>query len=305
MILDRGFGLAHPETQTPNTLKTRFIIGSLTKQFTAAAILLLQDRGQLKTSDLACRYLANCPPAWLNITLTELLNHTSGIPNFLELPEIETYHLATHTPDETIALVKDKPLEFSPGTRQHYGSTGYLILGRIIEQLSGKPYGMFLRDSLFAPLGMADTGYVPSALDIPHLASLFEKRPGSERVYAAAPWSLTIHFSAGGLYSTVGDLHRWERALFGGKVLSPSSFAQMTSDYGSGYGFGLGIGHIGAHVVYRHIGVVEGFAAMMAYAPDSETTVIVLSNVRSPEAESLANNLLLASHGLEVMLPFK
>ena len=216
------------------------------------------------------KFLPECLPAWVPITLAQLMDHSSAIPNFLELPEMETYHFAPHTPDETIALVKDKPLEFQPGTRKHYSSTGY----------------------------------VPSVHHIPHLASLFEKRPGSERVYPAAPWSQTIHFSGGGMYSTVGDLFRWERALFGGQVLSPHAFTQVTTGYCNAYGFGLGIGQLDVHVVYRHIGVVEGFAATMAYVPDTGTTVIVLSNLRSPDAESLGENLLLASHGGEVKPPF-
>ncbi len=292
VILSRGYGMAHPATRTPNTPQTRFMIGSLTKQFTAAAALLLQDRGQLDVNDPLCKYWPDCPAAWAPITLAQLLEHTSGIPSFLELPEMLSYHLKVHTPDETIALVRDKPLEFPPGTRKHYSSTGYLLVGRIIERLSGEPYGMFLRQHILAPIGMADTGYLPSDFDIPQLASLFEKRPASEQIYSASPWSQTIHFSAGGMYSTVGDLFRWERALFGGHVLSPAAFTQMTTDYGNDYGFGLGIGKLDVHRVYRHLGIVEGFASSMSYVPDTQTTVIVLSNVRSPDAEVLGDELL-------------
>jgi len=296
IILRRGYGMAHPATRTPDTPQTRFMIGSLTKQFTAAAVLLLQDRHQLDVNDPLCKYWPDCPAAWAPITLAQLLEHTSGIPNFLELPEMQTYHLVVRNPDETIALVRDKPLEFQPGTRKHYSSTGYLLLGRIIERLSGEPFDMFLRKNILAPLGMADTGYLPSDLYIPQLAALFEKRPGSERVYSAVPWSQILHFSSGGMYSTVGDLFRWERALFGGRVMSSAAFTQMTKDYGYGYGFGLGIGQLDVHRVYRHLGIVEGFASSMAYVPDTETTVIVLSNVRSPDAEVLGDELLRAIH---------
>jgi CubicO group peptidase (beta-lactamase class C family) len=296
VILSRGYGMAHPETRTPNTPQTRYMIGSLTKQFTAAAVMLLQDRGELNVNDPLCKYWPECPAAWAPITLAQLLEHTSGIPNFLELPEMQTYHLAVRNPDETIGLVRDKPLEFQPGTRKHYCSTGYLLLGRIIERLSGEPFGVFLRKNILSPLEMADSGYLPSDLYIPHLAGLFEKRPGSERVYSALPWSQILHFSSGGMYSTVGDLFRWERALFGGRVMSSAAFTQMTTDYGNGYGFGLGIGQLDVHRTYRHLGIVEGFASSMTYVPDADTTVIVLSNVRSPDAEVLGDELLRAIH---------
>jgi len=158
-IVSRGYGLANIENDVSNTPQTVFRLGSVTKQFTAMAILLLQERGKLSVNDPICKYLADCPQTWQPITIKNLLTHTAGIPNYTDFPDFTKTAAAETTTAELITRFRDKPLQFALGEKFAYSNSGYYLLGAIIERVSGKSYPDFLQENIFAPLGMKHTGY--------------------------------------------------------------------------------------------------------------------------------------------------
>src|SRR5579863_2549516 len=159
MLFSKGYGLADVDAQIPNTPQTRFRIGSITKQFTAIAILMLQDRGKLHVQDHICRYIPACPSDWQPITIAQLLTHTSGIPDYTNFPDFVATWTQPTTPEALIARFKDAPLDFPPGSVFRYSSSGYVLLGYIIERVSGESYATFLRENIFVPLKMNNSGY--------------------------------------------------------------------------------------------------------------------------------------------------
>jgi CubicO group peptidase (beta-lactamase class C family) len=227
VLIDEGYGYADLEWNVANTPAAKFRIGSVTKQFTAAAILLLDERGKLKIDEPVKDHLPDTPTAWDKITIYELLTHTSGIPNFTEFPEVIRALAKESTPAELVASFRDKPLEFEPGTQFHYSNSGYVLLGYLIEKISGQSYGQFLQQNIFAPLGMKNTGVDDNSTVLPGRAQGYAYSHAEMK--HPSYLSMSIVFSAGDLYSTTGDLLKWERGLFGGKVLTASSLTKMTS----------------------------------------------------------------------------
>jgi CubicO group peptidase (beta-lactamase class C family) len=159
VLFQKAYGLANREHGVANKLDTKFRLGSVTKQFTAMAIMILSERGKLNVTDPICKYIENCPTAWSAITVHHLLTHTSGIPDFTDFPDNDHYEHLPMTPLETIARFRDKPLEFVPGERFNYDNSGYLLLGHIVERTSGERYEDFLRKNIYEPLGMLHSGY--------------------------------------------------------------------------------------------------------------------------------------------------
>jgi CubicO group peptidase (beta-lactamase class C family) len=159
IIFEKAYGIGDEEWGANNTVHTKFRIGSLSKQFTAACILLLQERGRLNVHDTISRYLPGLPATWQAISVHQLLTHTSGIPNYTSRPEFSRIKRTGATPQQMIDLVADKPLDFTPGTNWSYSNTGYILLGMIIERTSGMSYNEFLKKHILDPLGMANSGY--------------------------------------------------------------------------------------------------------------------------------------------------
>ncbi len=159
VLLSKGYGLATEEQDTPNTPQTKFRLGSVSKQFNAMVILLLQERGKLSVQDSVCKYVPECPAAWQPVTIHQLLTHTSGIPSYTEFPDNDEYERKPMTISATIERFKNKLLEFKPGERFHYSNSGYALLGYIVERASGKPYEEFLQENIFEPLHMLNSGY--------------------------------------------------------------------------------------------------------------------------------------------------
>jgi len=159
VVLSKGYGLANVELDVPNTPQTKFRLGSITKQFTATAILLLQERGKLSVTDSICKYFDICPAAWSELTIHHLLSHTGGVPNFTNFPDYMPKMMMRVTTQEMIARFKDKPLDFKPGEKWSYSNSGYFLLGAIIEKVSGESYESFLQKNIFDPLKMTATGY--------------------------------------------------------------------------------------------------------------------------------------------------
>ncbi len=210
LLLDKGYGTADLEWSIPNAPNVRFRLGSLTKQFTAALVLLLQQDGKLHIEDPINKYLPDAPKAREKITLANLLGHTSGIPNFTNDKAFETWKMSSHTHEEEVALFRDKPLVFEPGSQYAYSNSNYEVLGTLIEQVSGRSYGDLLKERLFQPLGMVNSGLDTEELILPRRAQGYQQ--GQSGLEHARSESLTVPWAAGGLYSTTGDLLCWERS---------------------------------------------------------------------------------------------
>lgn len=300
VIFSKAYGSANLEWNVPNTLDTKFRIGSMTKQFTAAAILLLEERGKLKVDDPIKDWYAAAPAVWSKITLRHLLGHTSGIPNYTNTPDFGRLSSWRATPDELVERVRDKPLEFEPGAQMRYSNTGYVLLGMAIERASGVGYAQFLEQNIFAPLGMKDTGYDDNSAILPRRAAGYT--PGPNGIMNAMYVDMTTPFAAGALYSTAPDLLRWERALFGNKVLSAASLAKMTTRGEGDYGMGLFVGMESNRPWFEHGGGIPGFNAKMAYYPQSDTVAIALSNLNGPGPDDIVQKLGALAHGDAVVL---
>ena len=171
VLLDKGYGFANLEWDIPNTPTTKFRLGSITKQFTAASILLLEERGKLKVEDPVKKYMPDAPAAWDKITIFHVLTHTSGIPSFTGFPDYESREAQAMTPEKLVEWFRDKPLEFEPGTKWNYSNSGYVLLGYLIEKISGQSYSDFVQQNIFTPLGMKDSGYDSNSAIIIHRAA--------------------------------------------------------------------------------------------------------------------------------------
>jgi CubicO group peptidase (beta-lactamase class C family) len=300
LLINRGYGFADLEWNTPNTPHTRFRIASITKQFTAAAILLLQERGKLRVEAPLKTYLPDAPQAWSDVTIFNLLTHTSGIPDFIRLADFRNFQTLPLRPEEIVAKIRDKPLDFAPGSERAYSNSGYLLLGLVIEKVSGESYAQFIKENLLDPAGMRDSGYDTHATLIHDRASGYTYGPGG---FENAPYvDMNLPFAAGGLYSTTGDLLRWERALFGGKILSRTSLEQMTTPFRQNYGFGVVIRTLDGDKVIDHSGSLEGVNTELIHGARNNLVVVVLSNVSGPATDQLADDLFKIAHGDKVEL---
>jgi CubicO group peptidase (beta-lactamase class C family) len=278
-----------------NTPDTKFRLGSITKQFTAASILLLEERGKLKIDDRVKTYLPDAPMSWDRITIYNLLTHTSGIPNFTALPDYNTIKLSSRTASAAVAAFRDRPLDFGPGEKMSYSNSGYLVLGDIIEKVSGQSYEQFVTDNIFTPLGMKDSGYDSNTAIIKRRASGYIKQPAG---YINAGYiHMSIPHAAGALYSTTHDLLKWEQALFAGKVVSKGSLDRMITPFKNDYAFGLTSTLAKERRVIAHGGGIDGFNTFMAYYPATRTVVIVLSNVNGPVPGQASARLAAIVHG--------
>lgn len=301
IVLDKGYGFANLEWDVPNTPTTKFRLGSLTKQFTAASILLLEERGKLKVDDPVKKYMPNAPVAWDKITIFHLLTHTSGIQNFTGFPDYDSTQAIPTTPEKLVERFQDKPLEFEPGTKWNYSNSGYVLLGYLLEKISGQSYAEFLQQNIFMPLGMKDSGYDSNSAIIAHRAMGYAQ--GKSAPVNAGFVDMSIPFSAGALYSTTEDLLRWEQGLFGGKVLTAASLTKMTTPFKQDYAFGLGVSANNGHKMFAHDGGIQGFNTFLGYFPDDKLVVAVLANLNGPFADQIARNLASVAHGEKVVLP--
>jgi CubicO group peptidase (beta-lactamase class C family) len=293
VVFSSSYGKADLEWGVPNSPTTRFNIASMTKQFTAASILLLEDRGKLKTDDLVKKYLREAPTSWDKITIYHLLTHTSGIPD----------DGATYEPGTRDKLVfKEKPLDFQPGERWAYTNLGYIVLGYLIERITGQPYEDFVQDNLFKPLGMDDSGMFSFVTVIPQRATGYW--PGSNGIENAdRGFDTRIGFSSGSLYSTTEDLLRWDEGLFGGKLLSPASLRKMTTPFKNDYACGLYVRRMNDHLMIEHDGNNVGYNADMAYYPKERIAVIVLANLNGTVTGEMTKALAAVAHGETPPIP--
>lgn len=285
-IFNNGYGMADLEWSIPNSPTTRFNIASMTKQFTAAAILLLEDRGKLKTSDLVKKYLPAAPSSWDKITIYHLLTHTSGISD-------DAVNYQPGPPE--LLLFNDKPLDFQPGERWSYTNLGYIVLGYLLERVVGQGYEGFVQENLFKPLGMNDSGMFSYVTVIPRRASGYW--PGRNGIENAERPDFRMGFSSGSLYSTTEDLLRWEEGLFGGKLLSATSLHKMITPFKGDYACGLYVRRVNGHLMIEHDGNNIGFNSHMVYYPEESIAVIVLANLNGTVTGEIARALAALAQG--------
>ncbi|HEX8638978.1 MAG TPA: serine hydrolase [Pyrinomonadaceae bacterium] len=300
-IISKGYGLANAELKVPNTTQTVFRLGSLTKQFTAVAVMQLQERGKLNVSDSICKHLADCPAAWQAVTVRNLLNHTSGIPNDSDFPEFAKIVTLPRSTADLIGLLKDKPLDFAPGEKFAYSNSGYKLLGVIIERVSGKTYADFLQENIFAPLGMKQTGYDDNRRVIQNRAAGYAWQ--ADRMLNAAYVDMSVPYAAAALYSTTGDVSVWEQALHTEKLVSRKSLDEIFTPFKNGYGYGWGIGKRFDRTFNFHSGNIFGFAAFIARFPSERVSIIVLSNNQNAPAAKIAENLSAIVFGAAYEIP--
>jgi CubicO group peptidase (beta-lactamase class C family) len=283
-LLLEAYGQADVEWDVPMTVDAMFEVGSIAKQFAAAAILQLKDAGKLSLDDPLTRWLPDLGTAGNAITLRRLLSHTSGIFQFGEMQEWEVNLFNPRFPrDSASRLIKLEPVQFPAGAAQAYNNSGFWLLGLVVENASGMKYEDYLDQKIFRPLGLTRSMYCNSGANVPHRAHGYHMLPGGIRRPPTVNYSLV--FGPGAICSTAGDLVAWLQALHGGKVLSPESYAEMTTPAtlqdGTRlqYGMGIKVGEDYRGLRYiGHGGTAPGFRADATWYPDARMAVVVLMN---------------------------
>ena len=254
----KGFGFANVEDSVPATAATVYRIGSITKQFTAAAILQLVEQGKVQLDAPVSTYLPHFPREGGRATIRQLLTHTSGLPNYTELPAFADVRRTDLADGQLVALFGGRPLDFPPGTRWHYSNSGYYTLGLVLQQLGGVPYAVYLDQTILKPVGLAHTLYCSVEPLVPHRAAGYSVT--SNEVVNASYLSMHLPGAAGALCSTVGDLLHWQQALVGGRVVRPETYREMTTPAvlrdgtHPTYGFALGVYTLHGHAAVEHSG---------------------------------------------------
>ena len=329
LVFSRGYGRSNLELSAPVGAKTVFRIGSLTKQFTAAGVLLLAEQGRLKIDDKLSVYLPHFPRA-NEVTLRDLLNHTSGIHNFTEGPVIDKISTSGATVQQLVTdIAEQSPLyDFDPGKGWWYSNSNYALLGAVIEKVSGESWAAFMKTQIFDKLGMADTAADDARDVVPGRASGYSLIKGSPGRFRNADFTaMSVPYAAGALRSTVGDMARWSAGLYGGKLLKPESLKEMLAPgrlrsgaedqtaiawpggkafappagYVPGpYAFGLDHHSENGRRIVGHDGSIAGFDALMQTYVDEGLTIIVLTNTNGaahPLGAKIAKILMPAPRG--------
>jgi len=291
----RGFGLASVELNVPATADTVYRIGSITKEFTSAAILLLVEGGRISLDDPLTKFLPDYPAHGSAVTIRQLLHHTSGVKDFTRLPAYRKEMRNDVTPDEVLGRFQNLPLNFPPGEQYRYCNSGYFLLGLVVERASGKSFREFVEQRLFRKLGLAHTYCDANSRVIPHRAAGYSRWTGVLR--NAQYISLKQTVGAGNMSSTVGDLLLWQRGLFTHRVLRTESSRTMrtrgklSNGKSINYGLGVVVRKLDGHEAVRHGGGIPGFRADVAYYPDSELTIAVLSNTEHANTARISDRI--------------
>ena len=305
-LVSKGYGMANYELDVPNTPQTVFRIGSMTKQFTAMSIMMLQERGKLRVGDSIGKYLKACPIAWRTITIRHLLTHTSGIPNYTSLPDFKKAAALPVTHEQMVGRFKPLPLEFKPGESFNYSNSNYYLLGLIIEKTSGQSYEAFLRKNIFVPLGMKQSGIDNQRRLVENRAGGYFQQDGL--VVNDAYQDMSQAFAAGALLSTPRDLLLWDRALYTEKLISRASRHQMFTPFkeqspGEGYAYGWVVSRQFGRPQIAHGGSVSGFSSYIARFPSDRVTVIVLGNKSNVLSSGIAQDLSAIIFGAPYQMP--
>jgi len=287
-----GYGLANVEQRVPATADTVYEIGSVTKQFTSMAVLLLRERGRLSLEDPLGKYLADIPAAWKPVTLKQLLSHTSGVPDYEEVMGYDSYRLVM-TPQQVFAYVAAEPLDFEPGTKWNYSNTGYFLLTLVIEKISGEKYADFVTRNILVPAGMTHTRTSEPSDVIPNRASGYDHNPTLRN---RDPMQPSATGGAGMLVSTVGDLVRWAAILKKRAILKPESYTLMFTDTPladggtAGYGLGWFVTPMRDHRARAHSGGTAGFSCNFLVLPDDDVALIVLTNSGTANPQGITDH---------------
>ncbi|HEX8162645.1 MAG TPA: serine hydrolase [Pyrinomonadaceae bacterium] len=301
VVAAKGYGMADLENDVPNTPETKFRLGSITKQFTSASIMLLQERGKLSVRDSVCKYVAPCPEAWQPVTLHHLLSHTAGVPNLTGFPDYQKTKREPASVESVVARFRAMPLDFKPGADWKYSNSGYILLGYVIEKVTGGPYEKFVTESIFEPLKMTSTGYDHADEIIKHRAHGYA--PRGERSVNAEYIDMSIPHAAGALYSTVGDLYLWDQALYTDKLLKKQSLDAVYTPVLRDYGYGWNVVKLLNRKAYAHGGGIEGFVTYIVRFPEERATVIVLSNLEGTSASRVGRDLSAIMFGEKYEVP--
>jgi D-alanyl-D-alanine carboxypeptidase len=300
-------GLANVELGVPLHPRSVMRIGSVTKQFTSAAVMMLVEQGKLSLDDDITKVLPNYPTRGVRITIEQLLTHTSGIRSYTSLPAWRGAWGRDFTPSELIDFFKNEPMDFAPGEKYLYNNSAYFLLGTIIEKVSGSTYQEFLSRQIFTPLGMTDTRYGDTRPLVHGRAEGYDETPAG--IANAEYLSMTQPGAAGALVSTVDDLARWDQAVSAGRLLKPQSWARIFTPYrlkdgkSTAYGLGWSVGTHEGHAVQEHGGGIHGFSAYVVRLPEDRVYVAVLSNCANRDTGSLARKLAALATGKPLVDP--
>jgi CubicO group peptidase (beta-lactamase class C family) len=311
ILLRKGYGMANYELNVPNSPEMVFRIGSITKSFTGLAVLQLEEKGLLKVSDPVAKYVPEMPEGWNAITIHDLLCHKSGIPDFTSTTAYRDFSDNRHV-ENALKESADKPLVNKPGEVLHYSNSGYILLGRVIEKVSGKSYEEYLNENILKPAGMTHTAYDHAADVVQERASGY--RFDGETIVNAAYNDPAHPAAAGSLRSTVDDMYRLDRALKAGKLFSPALTAKAWTGYGhwtapppfpmeAEYGYGWMLGDEFGHKYVGHGGWVNGFVSQFTRFTDDDEVLIILWNIETANNFSVSKDLAAIMFGQKYELP--
>jgi CubicO group peptidase (beta-lactamase class C family) len=295
---DLAEGLADVEADVPCTSATPFQICSVSKQFTAAAVMLLAESGRLDLHEPVARWLPDGPPQWRGVALHQLLSHTAGVPHWLEAPGLDPAEPMGIS--ERLEIIQATPLRTAPGAQWHYSSPGFLLAGLIVERASGQPYPEFLAERIIAPLNLTQTtvGGAPSTA-----------ARGYRDGQPVPPWDLDAMAGTGDIWSTAGDLARFTTALHSGELVSADSLHAMCTPHAAldddedgeprltttGYGYGMYTGIFGGHAACYHSGDNPGYQSLACRIPDQAASIVILVNDEAVSMTGLLRQLLPAA----------
>ena len=302
ILLNKGYGYRNAADKTANNEQTIFQLGSITKQFTSAVILKLQEEKKLSVSDKLSKYFPGYPKGD-SVTIEQLLTHTSGIYSYTNDPNFMANEVTKPANRERMmALFRDKPFDFSPGTGWNYSNSGYSLLGYIIEAVTKKPYEQAVRKYIFTPLGMTHSGFDFTHLQSKEKATGYFKLDDKETV-AAPIVDSTVSYSAGAIYSTTGDLYLWHKALEKNNILSKAQQEKAYTPIKNKYGYGWGIDTIEGKRKVSHGGGIHGFTTNISRVPEDDICIVLLSNASDPTLGEITKNIFAILYGKEYELP--
>jgi len=300
ILVGKGYGMANFEHNAPVTPQTKFRLASNSKQFTAMAIMQLHERGMLNVNDTVSKYLPDYPKGD-QFTIHHLLTHTSGIPELLSFPEFRQRITLPATPEQIIAHFKDKPFDFPPGDRYRYSNSGYILLGYLVEKISGKSYDQFLRENIFQPLGMKNSGSDTHRELLSNRASGYAMT--DDGLVNADFIDMTNPVGGGSLYSTIEDMYLWDRALYTEKLVKRGTLDKIFTPFKDNYAYGWHVESLFNRKLINHTGGIQGFRALIQRFEDEDVCIIVLSNLESADRQAMTRDLAAIVFGEKYEVP--